>query len=982
VTHQFSFPNTLIKFLLLFVFLFTFCLNAQTDWYEKDSEHFKIIFRGSHLPLVPHIINSAESSYKKLTYIFGYQPSEKIIINTYDINDYGFAAATSVPENFIRLEIEPFEPGYENTPYNERFQWVLSHELVHVFVNDAASNIELLNRKLFSKVAPLQIQPLTILYSIAANYSRYTPRWHQEALAVFLETWLSGGFGRVLGNFDEMYFRALAAESKEFPSTDELETYTSHNSFLLETLFYLYGGRFASYLAIQYDSEKLTEWFKVSKNDFYPGFRTKFKRVFNKSFDDEWFNFTQYELSFQQKNINKITSSEVTNVTRLLNEPQGWVTQAYLNKKDSSIIFGSHRSHHLAGIQQLKNGTIKEISSLPSPSIFQVASTAFDEEAGMFFYTTNNNQLYRDIWVLDISTGETRVLFPDCRTGHLSLAHSTRELWGVQHWGGRASLVYSIHPYKKLLNIIELPLGEELFNLAVNPSGNMIAAVLHSATGEQKLIVIDVESLKQKREFSYSLISEKGAPENPSWNEDGSLLLWNAYTNGVSNLYSYDLDENKTTALTNTITGLFRPMLLDQNTLFAFEFTTDGFIPITLDYKPAQYLPAIQYLGQKIIEKESSLLALSLESTRAAALLNIHDQAEYSSLSNLKILTFIPVVTGFQDQKSMGFFAHIADPLINHDLTTETAYSPFNPHNPAPKFHLKIKYDYMKKYEISVDHNASDFYDLFNKRKRGMIGTKFRLGYIHYWLYDNPQKIVQKSDISLYRGIRFINDNLVSVSEPDFMVGQTNWNSKNLRRTIGSSDFEHGDEINFTLMVFAANPDNPHAAGQIWAEWDRFRLWLLDHNVFHYKIAAGYHNENDDLRQARFYFGGFGNRLLENVDVKQFRSVFRFPGIPIYSLSADKFFKLLVENNFPPIRFRDLSIGNHIFNHIDFSLYSQSLLVESYDNNFYINAGAQINLVFKHWYNLESTLSAGVANAWSKNINSLEWFFSVKLLKN
>ena len=58
------------------------------------------------------------------------------------------------------------EPGYESIPYNERFQWIISHELVHIVVNDHSSNIESFARSLFSKVVPEQIQPLTIIYSL------------------------------------------------------------------------------------------------------------------------------------------------------------------------------------------------------------------------------------------------------------------------------------------------------------------------------------------------------------------------------------------------------------------------------------------------------------------------------------------------------------------------------------------------------------------------------------------------------------------------------------------------------------------------------------------------------------------------------------------------------------------------------------------------------------------------------------------------
>ena len=134
--------------------------------------------------------------------------------------------------------------------------------------------------------------------------------------------------------------------------------------------------------------------------------------------------------------------------------------------------------------------------------------------------------------------------------------------------------------------------------------------------------------------------------------------------------------------------------------------------------------------------------------------------------------------------------------------------------------------------------------------------------------------------------------------------------------------------------------------------------------------------------QARFFFGGFGNRALENVNVKQYRSMFRFPGIPIYSLDSEGFVKLLFEDNLPPLRFANASIGQHYLSHLDFSVYSQALYTESPLGKKWIDLGAQLNLIFKHWFNLESTLSAGIANAWYEEGRSWEWFVSYKLLRN
>src|SRR5690606_35476220 len=107
------------------------------EWYVRESENFRCIYRDSHSHLINHIIQSAEQSLKLISGLFNYKPSEKIVINTYDVSDYGFGGTTSIPLNFIRLEIEPIEPGYEVVPYNERFQWLISHELVHIAYNDA-----------------------------------------------------------------------------------------------------------------------------------------------------------------------------------------------------------------------------------------------------------------------------------------------------------------------------------------------------------------------------------------------------------------------------------------------------------------------------------------------------------------------------------------------------------------------------------------------------------------------------------------------------------------------------------------------------------------------------------------------------------------------------------------------------------------------------------------------------------------------------
>ncbi len=956
---------------------------SEGEWLQKESKNFTIIYRANHRHLVDHILFSAERTLARLSQIFQYHPKDKIVINTNDFADYGYGRATTVPENFISIVIEPFENLYENFPYTERIQWLLNHELVHIIVNDQASKAEAFSRSIFSKVPPERKHPISTFFSLLTNFSRYTPRWQQEGIAVFLETWLSGGYGRILGNFDEMYFRTLTLENEKIPDIVELDAIFTHNSFLLENLFYLYGARFTAYLALQYGPEKLISWYKINENDFYSDFQDKFENIFGITFELAWKNFTSFERSFQQKNINKLRKFPVTPVRRITADNFGWITKPFYDKKAQKIYFGFHRSHQLAEIAELDltTGQHRLLHDIPAPSMLSVSSTAFDSKRGILFYTSNNNRLYRDIWALDLKNNSSTEIFHNQRVGDLTFSEVNDELWGIRHNNGENSIVVTKYPYDKIRTLSVLNAGIELSGLSISPDGNLLACVLHETDGTQSIILLNTNEIKNTGELKFFRITSAGTPENPSWDEKGENLYWNAYANGVSNIFRFNLETNKVEILSNTLTGLFRPVYLNEDSLFVFEFSTKGFRPAIIPNKTTRFVPAISYLGQNIFNKNEYLADWNVETPQYESTID-KEPEEYSALSNLDILSFIPMISGFQTQKVLGFYTHITDPLIYHDFQLEAGYSPFNENPVGPKFHFRLSYNYKQKLSVGLEHNAPDFYDLFNTRKRGMIGSKLRLGYKYYWIYDVPRKLIQKTQLDLYHGVEYINDNLVRVSEPDFMVGQTIITSKYLRRSIGSSDYEKGDIITFTLRGFASDPNDPQYSAQTYLEWEHLEPLFAKHNTFRFKIGAGYHHDNPKLIQSRFYFGGFGNRTLENVNVKQYRKVFRFPGIPIYSLSADRFVKIMLENNFPPIRFSNISFLQQYLSHIDFSIYTHSLLVRSNWAKKWINVGAQINFLFKHWFNLESTFSFGMAKAWNENDSYFEWFISYKLLKS
>lgn len=954
-------------------------------WYVIESENFVCIYRDSHSHLVNHILSSAENSLRVISKLFDYTPSEKIVINTYDASDYGFGGTIAIPLNFIRLEIEPIEPGYEIVPYNERFQWLISHELIHIAVNDDASGVEKFLRSVFGKVNPEKNRPLTIPFSLLTGSNRYTPRWHQEAPAVYMETWLSGGFGRVLGNFDEMYFRSLVVENQIFPDDIDLDGILGHESFLIETLYYIYGGRFTTHLAINYGNEKIFKWFATDDSEFYPGYKGKFRKIFGKSFSNAWDDFIREEKEFQQKNLELLKSAPLTPIRYLGEENFGFVTEPSFSKRFNSLIFGYHRSHELATLKifDLTDFSSDKLASLPTPSAIRVASTAYDDSLGLVFYTTNNNQLYRDIRVYDIENDVDRMLFKDCRAGHLTISPEKHELWGIQHNSGKAILVKSRYPFNLLETMVVFETGDEIQQLAVNNTGDYLAAVIHRATGQQSIVISDISKLDEGGKFQFNTITSSGSPENPSWSHDDRYLFWNAYTNGVSNIYRCNLETGEISAVSHVLTGLFKPLYISKDSLFAFEFTSEGMKPVMIANSAAQRLPAINYLGQKVLDLNPEVMEWALHN--ASENINAQEftkEKEFNSFKQLKVQTFIPIISGFQKSKVLGFYSHIADPILNNEFSIEAGISPFKEILDKIRWHLKFKYDIKQTYYFALEHNPTDFYDLFNKRKRGTLGNRFSVGHNDYWVYDNPLKIKQTTELSYYTDTKFINDNLVEVSEPDFYVFKTEFEYKSLRRTIGSFDFEHGNHFRINVIGFGADLEKFEIAPAAYLEWDNYSLYLFDHNVLRLKLAAGYHHLNENILQAQFFFGGFGNREIENEPVRQYEKVFRFPGVPIYSIPTDNFIKIMFSNIFPPLRFKSPEILGQYIKNINLSVFSQGLVTDLPKANKWIDAGAQLNIIFNHWYNLESTLSGGVAKAWWKGGNDWEWFISYKLLRD
>ena len=396
---------------------------ASAQLTALETEELQLIYlEATQSYLAPHVARCFHNSMEFQKSLWGYTPTQPVMVFLSDFSDRGNASAGAVPRNMLALETAPLSFAYEIVSANERMNWLMNHELVHIVAVDQAAGSDRTFRKLFQgKVAPNSDQPETILYYYLTAPRDAAPRWYHEGIAVFVETWMAGGLGRAQGAWDEMVFRSMVLDDSHFYDPLGLVSEGTKIDFQVEVNSYLYGTRFMSYLAHEYGPESLVEW--VSRHDGSKAyFASEFKRVYGLPLAEAWDDWIEWEHDFQQANLEAIRQYPTTPVTDLSDHALGSVSRAFYDPDTQQI----HAAFNYPGVVahlgsiSVTDGSVEKIIDIKDPVIYAVTSVAFDAESKTIFYTTDNLE-YRDLRAIDPETGESRTLLKDARIGDLRL---------------------------------------------------------------------------------------------------------------------------------------------------------------------------------------------------------------------------------------------------------------------------------------------------------------------------------------------------------------------------------------------------------------------------------------------------------------------------------------------------------------------------------------------------------------------------------
>jgi hypothetical protein len=952
-----------------------------------ETKYLRLIYYDkNHRYLIPHLARCFENSFGFHRRLFDYTPAEKVIIFLNDFTDFGGAGANTIPWNYLTVGIEPFDYVYETAPANERMNWLMHHELAHVVAMDKPVGLDRVARKIFfGKVEPIAENPASILYTYFTNPRRYAPRWFHEGIAVFLETWMSGGFGRVLNGYDEMVFRTMVRDSTYIYDVVGLESEGTTIDFQVGNLSYLYGTRFVSYLAEKHGPEKILQWFNRARES-KKFFAAQFKKVYGVPLDREWSRWIQAEKQWQAANLDSIRIYPTTSSRAITRNALGAVSRAHYDSARQKLYTAVFSPGQLAQAVEIDvhSGRVRKLCEIATPILYYVASVAYDPAAGNLFYTTDNSRAWRDIWCVNASTGQNRLLLKNCRIGDLVINPADKSLWGVQHHDGLSTLVRIPPPYRSWQSLMTLGYGKDIYDLDLSPQGDWLTASFVEISGRQRLIRMEVAKLlQQQNDFEALHEFEANAPANFVFSPDGKYLYGSSYYSGVSNVYRYDFATKEMAILTNGETGFFRPAPFTADSLIAFHYTGKGFLPVAIPAQPLEDVNAIKYLGQKIVEDHpvvKSWLAGSPGRINIDSL-KTYD-GEYRAFRSTKLASAYPIVEGYKDVASYGLRFNFQDPLGLHAADFTASFAPNRDLPADEKFHFNFKYAH-RPWTIRAGYNRADFYDLFGPTKTSLKGYSLGVQYEKPLFSERPRVLDFKVALAGYGGLERLPDyQNVAATFDKLFTGSASLNYKNLRKSLGAVEEEKGAAWS---LNFHGNYVNAKFFPQFYANYDYGVLLPLDHSSLWLRSAAGYAFGGRSEPFANFFFGGFGNNWIDHQSAQRYREYYGFPGVELNEIAGTNFGKMLLEWTLPPLRFRRFGFPNLYCRWARPALFTSGIVTNvdsETQSRKLISVGGQIDFQIVLFSMLKSTFSVGYAVAAEDERRAQkEFMVSLKILE-
>ena len=915
--------------------------------------------------LTPYIARAYENAMRFHEKMFHWHPWEPTTVLLKDFSDYGNAGARASPNDAVLLDVAPLSISMETFTPGERFFTILNHELAHVATMDVWNKQDAGWRTfLHGKPMPIQEHPESILWNFLATPRNNVPRWYLEGSAVFFETWMSGGYGRAQGGYDEMVWRAKVRDNEKFFSPLGLESEGVAVDFQVGVNDYLYGTRFFSYLALKYGPDKAVEWLRRGE-DSKAYYSAQFKHVFGRSLDDVWDDWIAFEHQYQKENLDKLSQYPLTKTVPISPTGLGSISRGFVDTKTNSLIAAFRYPGRIGfvGRLDLATGKLTPLQEIKGMMLYKVTSLAFDPDARTAYYT-EDNYAFRDLIAVNVDTGKKTMLLRDARIGDMVVNPADKSIWGIRHQNGFATIVRIPQPYAGFNQIHTFKYGEIPFDLDISPDGSMISASFGEINAKQTMRVWNLHQLQDTGELSEvaRLEMPPAVPEGFVFAPDGKTMYGTDYYTGVSNVVRFDIPSQKYDIVSNASTGFFRPDPQRDGSLIAYEYSGKGLQPVRFQPQVQTDLGTVQFLGTKVVAEHPELKDWGVGSPAKIPLDQmITGRSKYNSSQRMKLAGMYPIVEGYKGAISPGYYLHWEDPMQFSQINASVSVSPFDDMRDRDRIHATLELKSLN-WTVKYRHNGADFYDLFGPVERSLRGDNLTISYDKAKIYDPPRQLDIFGSAAIFLGLERL-PNAQNIPSPkevaSFEVGAKYHNT---RKALGGVDHEKGIEWR-ALADLDYSPNEGLAFPKIYGGINYgFPLPMANSSFWLYAHAGQAWGERLHPL-ASFYFGAFRNNYVDDRDEKRYREMEAFPGFEIDEIAVRRFGRLTGEVNLPPVRFAEVGTPSFYLSYVRPAVFAGVMAAENPDgsNHRYADVGGQLDFNFTIALRLPMVLSFGAA---------------------
>ncbi len=986
--------------------LASFVSPAQTIYEYKRDDADVLFFNKNLSQYIPQIIREYERGKAIHTGIWSIDTVGKSAIQppmmmVSDWADDGNGGVSSIPKNLISIEMAPINFSYFVAPSTERYHHLFRHEYTHTVMTDKTAAPDRFWRGVLGgKFSVDSSQPFSALWSFLGAPRWYSPRWYHEGIACFMETWLSGGVGRALGGYDEMYFRSVVDAGEDLYSVVGLETEGTTSDFQVGTNSYLYGTRFVNYLEYKYGLDKLIDFYNRTE-DSEALFNHQFEKVYGTDLREEWDNWRDFEVQHQKEQIASIEKYPITETEQLSDKSLGSMSPMVVDTKNNVAYMAVNYPGDFAHIEKIDLTTNKrdKLKNVDGAMLYQTSYLALDTIHQRLIWTILNGT-YRGLCVYDLEKGKTiKQLFLQ-RVSCLVYDNVNDCLYCVFTNEGKQYLMRYDSDIDEKDILYSFPFGVSVFDLDVSHNGKYISAVISGDNGEQTLVRFDIDGLNNA-DLRYETLytAEDFNLGQFRFAPGDTTMVGSSYYTGISNIWSLDLNTKELSLLSNTRIGLFSPVVLADGTILAAEFDRNGMRPVSFEPKVLEDANTVSMLGQLAYEahpQELESLSISKVQAKEVSFGEVYDSIKvYHPISRLKFTGAFPTISGFRDKLSwnsvtpvLAYRFTFSDPLGLNSLKIDLGISPWSHNDPINQYHAKVDWK-LWNWSFKAAFNPTSFYDLVgpiqSSRKGYQVGVGYAKSSTNYYYYGtrsygfNIDAFGMMDALPLYQ-------NVATQDIKSFGTASAYYQFNKTRTTLGGVTPESGYKYSINAMsYYAGGKFYPSVEGQFDVG---FRIPLVRNTCFWLRSAVGQNFSDSNSIFGNSYFGGFGNNWVDYREANRYRTTSTFAGAQIDEIQAHSYAKLMAELSLKPLRFNDFGFINLYPTYTQLNLFSSCLATDPWggskigvDRNHYYNIGAQLNTEVVLFKFLKTTWSLGYARVlYPDGTTGGDWLLSLKLL--